>query len=455
MPIDITDRYIRIRVKNPESFIEGSFVTIELSKEKGISAIMGKLRDDPDGRMKIQTYLFDKEKWTVDKARRWVEEHKAAPCRAVCPMICAIATNPIGRAIGLGVIGNGEEGRLLPVEAVVMPGSGQITITGLMGRAMEESARVAISLVRSRITEAQRNDFHVHIPEGWVEKDGPSAGLAMFLALYSAVTKKPLPRIAVTGEIDLNGKVLAVGGIRAKVEAAWHAGLDGVILPIANLPDIPGDVPMPIQHVETVDQALKFLWNQKIMEFSNIAGSKKEEEKKMDRQKIIEAAGLEPTASDEAILAGIRTMREGLQEKERLLASAPKEGEVQALKNKVSILETSLKDLEEREKRARLDALIARGYEEGKIVKATEEEFRALAEKNFEGAEKFLAKIPPMVPKDRLSLARGGNQEELGTYGDGTIPVDQERLALHNKAKAYMKEKGEKDYITALRAVGG
>ena len=455
MPVDITDKYIRIRMRDLGQFVLDSFRTTELSKEQGLSAVMGRLKSDPNGRMVIQTYLFYPIKWSLDKARRWVEEHKAAPCRSECPMVCAIATNPIGRAIGLAVKGEKEDGRLLPVEAVIMPGSGQITITGLVGQVMEEAARVAISLIRSRTQEdLSRMDFHIHIPEGGVQKDGPSAGLAMFLALYSAINKKPLPQIAVTGEIDLSGKLLRVGGIRGKVEAAYQAGLAGVILPEANLLDLPGDIPIPIQFAETVDQALVILSEAKDLSFTK---QSIKEEQNVDRLKVIQAAGLEETASDEAILAGIETMKKSLEEKEKLLASGPKPEETQALQVKIALLETSLKTLEEREKKSRIDSLVARGLEEGRLTKATEPKFRTLAEKNFEDAEKFLVEMPVLIPRDRLLHLKGGpqNQEESPVFGDGSRPIDQERLALHNKAKGYMKEKGEKNYIAALRAVGG
>src|SRR3990167_7400512 len=87
MPVDITDKYIRIRMRDLGQFVLDSFRTTELSKEQGLSAVMGRLKSDPNGRMVIQTYLFDRIKWSLDKARRWVEEHKAAPCRSECPMV--------------------------------------------------------------------------------------------------------------------------------------------------------------------------------------------------------------------------------------------------------------------------------------------------------------------------------------------------------------------------------
>jgi ATP-dependent Lon protease len=139
------------------------------------------------------------------------------------------------------------------VEATSMPGKGEIIITGQLGNVMQESVKAAHSLVRSQgkklaieDDKLTKNDIHVHVPAGAIPKDGPSAGLAIYVALVSLMTDKPVnPHIAVTGEISLRGLVLPVGGIKEKVLAAHRAGIRCVILPARNrkdLADIPKDI---------------------------------------------------------------------------------------------------------------------------------------------------------------------------------------------------------------------
>jgi len=144
-------------------------------------------------------------------------------------------------------------GEIMFVEATYMPGKGQIIITGQLGNVMQESVKAAHSLLRSQGKKLGiednmlvKNDIHVHVPAGAVPKDGPSAGLAIYIALVSLMTDKPVnPHIAVTGEISLRGLVLPVGGIKEKILAAHRAGIRCVILPARNrkdLVDIPKDV---------------------------------------------------------------------------------------------------------------------------------------------------------------------------------------------------------------------
>lgn len=134
-------------------------------------------------------------------------------------------------------------GDLLRVEAVVLNGTGKIELTGSLGDVMKESARIAVSLVRSIASEYgiapdfyQNRDLHIHFPEGAVPKDGPSAGVTMVTALVSALTERKVRRdIAMTGEISLRGKVLAIGGLREKTMAAYSAGVTAVLIPEDNL----------------------------------------------------------------------------------------------------------------------------------------------------------------------------------------------------------------------------
>jgi ATP-dependent Lon protease len=160
-------------------------------------------------------------------------------------------------------------GDILFIECMFMPGNGKLTLTGQLGDVMKESAKISLSLIRSRLANtANRFDFiasdiHIHVPSGATPKDGPSAGVTLFTALTSLITGKTVdPRIAMTGEITLSGAVLPVGGIKEKVLAAQRAGIRKVILPKENerdLLDVPEDVrnELTFVPVETIDDVLK------------------------------------------------------------------------------------------------------------------------------------------------------------------------------------------------------
>ena len=137
-------------------------------------------------------------------------------------------------------------GDTLFIETVAVPGSGKLSLTGQMGDVMQESARTGLSYIRSIAKELsieedfyKNYDIHVHIPEGAIPKDGPSAGVTMCTALVSTLTGVPARKdIAMTGEITLRGNVLPVGGIREKVMAAHRAGIRKVLLPEENEVDL-------------------------------------------------------------------------------------------------------------------------------------------------------------------------------------------------------------------------
>jgi ATP-dependent Lon protease len=152
--------------------------------------------------------------------------------------------NRVGAANGLAWTSVG--GELLTVEANVLKGTGKVELTGNLGEVMKESARAAISFIRSRSESLLINpdfykdcDIHVHFPEGAIPKDGPSAGITIVTAIVSALTSRAVYRdIAMTGEITLRGKVLPVGGLGEKTMAAFRAGVKRVIIPAENEPDL-------------------------------------------------------------------------------------------------------------------------------------------------------------------------------------------------------------------------
>ena len=173
----------------------------------------------------------------------------------------------IGTAVGLAWTEMG--GSLLSIEATLMDGQGKLTLTGKLGDVMQESARAAMSYIRSRSVsfglpkDFYRNlDIHIHVPEGAIPKDGPSAGITLTTTLASALTKtKVRGDVAMTGEVTLRGKVLAIGGLKEKLLAASRHGIREVILPKENekdLPDVPANVreDLKLHFVDTMDDVL-------------------------------------------------------------------------------------------------------------------------------------------------------------------------------------------------------
>ena len=160
-------------------------------------------------------------------------------------------------------------GTTMPIEVAVMPGEGAVNLTGLLGDVMKESARTALGYIRSRADALhiqsdfyKTRDLHIHVTEGAVPKDGPSAGVALTCAMVSAITGAPARQdVAMTGEVTLRGRVLPIGGVREKLLAAHRMGIDTVLLPKANekdLRDLPGDIreKMDVRLISQVDQAL-------------------------------------------------------------------------------------------------------------------------------------------------------------------------------------------------------
>jgi ATP-dependent Lon protease len=180
----------------------------------------------------------------------------------------AVRTAVPGVSTGLAVTGTG--GDVLFIEATSMPGSQELLLTGQLGDVMKESARIALSYVRSHAAELgvdpaafDGTEFHVHVPAGAIPKDGPSAGIAMTTAIASLLTGRPVKHtVGMTGEVTLQGRVLPIGGLKQKVLAAHAAGLTDVILPERNrgdLDEVPEDVrgAMSFHPVMSIDEVLK------------------------------------------------------------------------------------------------------------------------------------------------------------------------------------------------------
>jgi ATP-dependent Lon protease len=170
-------------------------------------------------------------------------------------------------ATGLAVTGAG--GDVLFVEAATMRGQGGLVLTGPLGDVMKESARIALTYVKSHASELgideralDGRELHIHVPAGATPKDGPSAGITMVTAMASLLSKRPVKStVGMTGEVTLQGRVLPIGGLKQKVLAAHAAGLTEVIVPERNEPDL-DDVPKEVRDqmrfhiVGTVDQVL-------------------------------------------------------------------------------------------------------------------------------------------------------------------------------------------------------
>jgi len=174
----------------------------------------------------------------------------------------------VGQVTGLAWTSVG--GEILTIEASMMPGKGNTLHTGQLGQVMQESIQAAMTVVRSRIKQFgisdsfyEKNDFHIHVPEGATPKDGPSAGIGMCTALVSIATHIPVRAdVAMTGEITLRGQVLPIGGLKEKLLAAHRAGIKHVIIPQENkkdLVEIPDNVlrKLTIHPVDSVEQVLE------------------------------------------------------------------------------------------------------------------------------------------------------------------------------------------------------
>jgi ATP-dependent Lon protease len=182
--------------------------------------------------------------------------------------------NQVGQVTGLAWTEVG--GELLTIEAVALPGKGKTITTGKLGEVMQESIQAALSVVRSRSVALgipedfyQKNDIHIHLPEGATPKDGPSAGVGICTAMVSVFTGIPVrASVAMTGEITLRGEVLPIGGLKEKLLAAHRGGIKMVLIPednVKDLAEIPENIKnkLDINPVKWIDQVLNFALEQK------------------------------------------------------------------------------------------------------------------------------------------------------------------------------------------------
>jgi ATP-dependent Lon protease len=222
-----------------------SFLAYGYARDAGVAMLRRSLETLLRTRARART-AGDDAQWVIDPAR--IEEILGLPRYTPTP---AESSPEVGVVTGLAWTAAG--GELMFIEALRMPGSGRLIITGMLGDVMRESVNAAYSYVRSRgeplrisETDFRESDIHVHFPVGAIPKDGPSAGIAVTLAIASTLSNRPVRHdIAMTGEVTLRGKVLEIGGVKEKVLAAHRAGIRDVILPVGNerdLRDVPKDV---------------------------------------------------------------------------------------------------------------------------------------------------------------------------------------------------------------------
>src|SRR5205809_643288 len=247
------------------TFTEGSFSAINqrYTREAGVRNLEREIASicRTIARKVLSEGKSFSEEITPDKVTQYLGVPRFRPSMAA-------EKNEIGIATGLAWTEVG--GEILVTEATLMPGKGDLTLTGKLGDVMQESAQAAMSYVRSKAEEFgipkefnRKTDVHIHVPEGAIPKDGPSAGITLATALVSALSRVAVKKdVAMTGEITLRGKVLPIGGVKEKVLAAHRAGVKNIGLPKDNekdLADIPKNVldTMNVYMVQTLDEVLK------------------------------------------------------------------------------------------------------------------------------------------------------------------------------------------------------
>jgi ATP-dependent Lon protease len=206
---------------------------------------------------------------TLDKSYR-ITKHAVGRYLGVAKYRFGLAEEQDAIGLATGMAWTEVGGELLQIETALMPGSGKLTVTGKLGDVMQESAQAAMSYVRSRAMRLgldtdfyQKIDLHIHVPEGAIPKDGPSAGITMATSIVSALLKIPVNRqLAMTGEITLRGRILPIGGLTEKLLAAKRGNITQVLVPRENERDLK-EVPqrirgsLSIDLVDNVDEVLQ------------------------------------------------------------------------------------------------------------------------------------------------------------------------------------------------------
>ena len=232
------------------------------TKEAGVRNLERRIADIIRGvAREIVEGALEKEHISIENVKKYLGPPRYFPETAE-------RTKKPGVAVGLAWTPTG--GDIVFVEATMMPGKGNLTLTGQLGDVMKESATAALSYIKSNhkfygipVELFEKHDIHIHVPSGAIPKDGPSAGITIFIALLSLFTGKNVrPDVAMTGEITLRGVVLPIGGVKEKVLAARRAGIQHVILPERNKADLE-DIPkhilegMTVHFIKEVDDAVK------------------------------------------------------------------------------------------------------------------------------------------------------------------------------------------------------
>jgi ATP-dependent Lon protease len=207
-----------------------------------------------------------------------------------------------GYAIGLAWTETG--GELLPIEVALVSGSNKLTMTGKLGEVMQESATAALTYIRANAERfdidhklINDNEIHVHVPEGAIPKEGPSAGITMIVAMLSALKDIPVTtKIAMTGEISLTGDIIPVGGLNEKLLAAKRVGINDIVLPFKNSKEI-SELPkqlvrgLKLRKVKKVDEALRAIFGPGIFKRGSGGRSKKPVAKKTPKTKAAKRGG--------------------------------------------------------------------------------------------------------------------------------------------------------------------
>ncbi len=255
----LTDKNIKIEADALRTVIEGYTAEAGVrTLEREIGSLCRKVATKVASKPKLKKQII-----TAQNVEDYLGARKFFPDEA-------LATDEVGAVTGLAWTAVG--GTTLTVECMLMKGKGDVILTGKLGDVMKESARAAISYIRSHADEYgidpaafEENDIHVHVPEGATPKDGPSAGITMATAILSAFTGRKVKKsVAMTGEITLRGKVLPIGGLKEKSLAAYRLGIRNIIIPKANVKDLE-EIPAEIR------KEIKFLPVEEVSEVFELA----------------------------------------------------------------------------------------------------------------------------------------------------------------------------------------